>query len=177
MSNSELAGVSGAELRARFLEAMSHAANTVNVITTDGAGGRHGLTVSAMTSVSADGGQPALLICVHHRGRSAPAILQNGVFCVNVLRDTQSELSDCFAGRRALPDDDRFALARWTTLATGAPCLQGALATFDCRVTASQQVGTHYVIFGAVVDVRVADEGLPLIYARRAYARPHPIPC
>ena len=39
---------------------MSHAACTVNVVTTDGVAGRHGVTVSAMVSVSADTPQPTL---------------------------------------------------------------------------------------------------------------------
>jgi hypothetical protein len=43
---------------------MSHAACTVNVVTTDGAAGRHGVTVSAMVSVSADTPQPTLLVCI-----------------------------------------------------------------------------------------------------------------
>ena len=39
-----------AGLRARFLGGMSLAAATVNVVTTDGPGGRAGVTVSAMSS-------------------------------------------------------------------------------------------------------------------------------
>ena len=37
-----------ADLRGRFLEGMSRAASAVCVVTTDGPGGRAGLTVSAM---------------------------------------------------------------------------------------------------------------------------------
>jgi len=38
----------------------------------DGAAGRHGVTVSAMVSVSADTPQPTLLVCIHHRSAVAP---------------------------------------------------------------------------------------------------------
>ena len=72
------------DLRARFLAGMSHAAATVNVVTTDGAAGRHGVTVSAMSSVSADTAKPTLLVCVNEASASAAAILENGIFCVNV---------------------------------------------------------------------------------------------
>ena len=41
-------------LRQRFLDGMSQAAATVNVVTTDGPAGRYGVTVSAMSSVSAE---------------------------------------------------------------------------------------------------------------------------
>src|SRR5271163_5317054 len=86
-------------LRQRFLLGMSHAACTVNVVTTDGAAGRHGATVSAMVSVSADTPQPTLLICIHHKSAVAAALLENGAFCVNVLRDDQTHISESFAGR------------------------------------------------------------------------------
>ena len=41
-------------LRDRFIAGMARAATTVNVVTTDGPAGRAGVTVSAMSSVSAD---------------------------------------------------------------------------------------------------------------------------
>ena len=49
------------------------------------------------------------------------AIIDNGVFCVNVLRDDQAFISDCFAGRAKTTDGDKFSCTEWTTLATGAP--------------------------------------------------------
>ena len=42
------------EIRTQFLDGMSRAAFCVNVVTTDGPAGRAGVTVSAMSSVSAD---------------------------------------------------------------------------------------------------------------------------
>ena len=84
-------------LRDRYLEAMSEAAATVSVVTTDGPAGRAGVTVSAMCSVSAD--PPTILVCVHHLSPACEAIRENGAFCVNVLGDGQSAISDTFAGR------------------------------------------------------------------------------
>src|ERR1700677_5178056 len=80
-------------LRQQFLLGMSHAACTVNVVTTDGIAGRHGVTVSAMVSVSADTPQPTLLVCIHHLSPVASAVLENGAFCVNVLREDQTHIS------------------------------------------------------------------------------------
>lgn len=48
-------------LRDRFVQGMALSAATVNVVTTAGHAGRSGVTVSAMTSVSADGEAPTLL--------------------------------------------------------------------------------------------------------------------
>src|ERR1700690_3476300 len=159
-------------LRQRFLNGMSHAACTVNVVTTDGAAGRHGVTVSAMCSVSADTPQPTLLVCIHHRSPVADAVLKNGVFCVNVLREDQAGISDSFAGRSGARGDAKFDCARWTTQVTGSPRVIDCLVAFDCRVTASERVGSHVVVFGSVQDIAVAGAGSPLIYANRAYGVP-----
>jgi flavin reductase (DIM6/NTAB) family NADH-FMN oxidoreductase RutF len=159
-------------LRQQFLLGMSHAACTVNVVTTDGAAGRHGVTVSAMVSVSADTPQPTLLVCIHHLSPVAEALLENGVFCVNVLRDDQAHISDHFAGRSAVRGAAKFDCAQWTTQVTGAPRVVDSLVAFDCRVTASERVGSHFVVFGSVQDIFVAGGGAPLIYANRAYGVP-----
>jgi len=159
-------------LRQRFLHGMSHAACTVNVVTTDGVAGRHGVTVSAMVSVSADTPRPTLLVCIHHLSPVADALLANGAFCVNVLREDQAHISDCFAGRTEARGEAKFDCARWTTQVTGAPRVVDSLVAFDCRVTASERVGSHFVVFGSVQDIFVAGAGAPLIYANRAYGVP-----
>jgi flavin reductase (DIM6/NTAB) family NADH-FMN oxidoreductase RutF len=159
-------------LRQRFLLGMSQAAATVSVVTTDGAAGRHGVTVSAMVSVSADTPQPTLLVCIHQKSAVAAALLRNGVFCVNVLRDDQAHISDNFAGRSGVRGEARFDCADWTTQVTGAPRVVDSLVAFDCKVTASDRVGSHFVVFGSVQDIFVAGGGVPLIYANRAYGVP-----
>ncbi|MGI9305790.1 MAG: hypothetical protein ACR2P5_00635 [Gammaproteobacteria bacterium] len=47
---------------------MELSASAVNVVATDGRGG---VTVSAMTSVSAAGDLPTLLVCIHHLSAAA----------------------------------------------------------------------------------------------------------
>jgi flavin reductase (DIM6/NTAB) family NADH-FMN oxidoreductase RutF len=158
-----------AALKERFLDGMASAACTVNVVTTDGPAGRHGVTVSAMSSVSADTDSPTLLVCVNRLSRSAQAIIDNGVFCVNVLRDDQSFISDTFAGRRTREDGDKFGCTTWATQSTGAPRVVDPLVAFDCRLVSHLEVGTHYVMFGAVEDLFMGQAGSPLIYANRSY--------
>ncbi len=148
-----------------FLEGMSHAACTVSVITTDGPGGRAGVTVSAMTSVSAD--PPTLLVCVHHLSPACEKLKANGVLCVNVLSEDQSEISDTFAGR--IPVTDKFSCAEWITRTTGAPNLEKALITFDCLVRNHFQVGTHFIFIAEPLDIHIRQQGNALIYANRAY--------
>ena len=161
-------------MRDRFLEGMSHAACTVNVVTTDGAHGRAGVTVSAMCSVSAD--PPSLLVCVHHRSRASEIIRDNGVLCVNVLRDEQAGISDTFAGRVPATGEDRFACAEWRRCSTGSPVLADALVAFDCRVVKHFRSGSHYIFVADVVHIGLETRGSPLIYANRAYGIAVPLP-
>lgn len=158
-------------LREAFLGGMSHAACTVNIVTTDGVLGRAGVTVSAMTSVSADTPKPTLLVCVHREASATPYILENRVFCVNLLRDDQSFISDTFAGRFSAENLEKFDCADWVPMETGAPRVVDPLVAFDCKVISSELIGTHHVLVGEVQDIFTAKRGSPLIYANRAYGR------
>src|SRR5260221_6779277 len=142
-------------LRQQFLVGMSHAACTVNVVTTDGVAGRHGVTVSAMVSVSADTPQPTLLVCIHHLSPVISALLQNGVFCVNVLRDDQAHISDHFAWRSGVQGAAKFDCATWTTQLTRAPRVVDSLVAVDCRGTARERVGSHFGVFASAQGLLV----------------------
>lgn len=155
-------------LKAPFLEAMSRHVSSVTIVTTDGPAGRAGATVSAMTSVSADGDAPTMLICLHHETSSAPAIRENGNFCINILSQAQENIANVFASRAGDPDIDKFAAGNFDTMETGAPSLFDALACFDCTLESHEQIGTHFVMIGAVRALR-SNEGTPLLYGGRAY--------
>ena len=151
-----------------FIAAMGQAATGVTVVTTANGSERLGVTVSAMSSVSAD--PPLLLICVHRRSPVCAAIERNGVFCVNLLSEDQRQISDVFAGRVRTETGDRFACGAWLWRVTGAPVLVGAAAHFDCQLEASHDHGPHRVFVGRVVDAR-AGQGAPLLYCDRSYRR------
>lgn len=157
-------------MRERFVDGMRLIASGVNVVTTAGDSGRAGVTVSAMTPVSADGKAPTLLVCIHHQSPAVVMIINNRRFCVNILSDEQSHISDTFAGRRtALSGEDKFSCTEWETMAGGGLRVRHALTAFDCRLLSGEQVGTHYVLIGEVEDVYTAASGRPLIYTNRAY--------
>ena len=158
------------EIRDQFLSAMSAAGTTVYVVTTDGDGGRNGVTVSAMSSVSADMDDPTLLVCIHHLSPAAEAIQANQAFAVNMLRSHQSAISDVFAGR-SKAGDDKFSHVNWHSMETGAPVLTDALVSFDCRLHQVERVGTHYIMIGAVVAIHHPEEGDALVYSKRSYGR------
>src|ERR1700754_1050357 len=152
-----------------YREAMARLGAAVNVITTDGPGGKAGFTASAVTSVTDT--PPTLLVCANRTNDSYPAMRTNAVLCVNTLAGAHEELSPVFAGMTDHTMAARFEGATWHTLATGAPVLDGALVGFDCRIDQIVEVGTHDVFICSVegVEVGTAHEGL--IYYARGYHR------
>ena len=164
-----------AELRTRFVEGMSRVAAAVTVVTTDGDAGRFGVTVSSMTSVSADTNRPSLLISVHHMSPTCEAIRRNQRFCANVLSGNQSHVSDLFSGRLKHLNEDRFGAIAWRSGATGAPIIEGAVVSFDCELKTALLWGTHFIFLGEVEQIELSGQRSPLVYANRGYRRAIPI--
>ncbi|MGH7708091.1 MAG: flavin reductase family protein [Vulcanimicrobiaceae bacterium] len=152
-----------------FRGAMGHIAAGVNVITTNGVGGSVGLTVSSMCSLSLD--PPSLLICVYGESPACAAIRRNRCFVVNVLSEAQTEIALCFAGQVRELRHDRFAIAKWYPLPTGAWGLPDTTATFDCLVVEEHPFGTHVIFIGAV-QACGAHDSAPLLHIRRAFTKP-----
>ena len=153
--------------RALYREGMSRMAAAVNVVTTDGAAGLAGFTATAVTSVSDD--PPTLLVCMHKTAQSRPRLLANGVFCVNTLGAGGAGLADVFAGRTGKHLDARFEHGNWDRLVTGAPVLNDAAVSFDCRLLDVKDVATHHVLFGEVVAVRLGGQMQTLSWLHRGY--------
>jgi flavin reductase len=145
----------------------------VNIITTDGAAGQGGITATAVCSVTDD---PAtLLVCLNRTSPRSALFLANGVLCVNTLAAGQQGVSDAFSAPSDKADmASRFAAGTWTRLATGALALDGAAASFDCRITEVMEQGTHSVVFASVEAVRFADmaAGCLMYYARGYHGLP-----
>ena len=153
--------------RATYRDAMARLGAAVNVITTNGADGRRGFTASAVCSVTDD--PPTLLLCLNRTSDNHDPLKQNGILCVNTLSASQEALSPLFAGFTGVPQAERFDDGMWTTLATGAPVLQGAVVSFDCTVASVTEVGTHTVFFCAVQAIQAGALHEGLIYFGRAY--------
>jgi len=155
----------------QFLEAMSRGATFITVLTTNGDGGRFGVTVSSMTSVSADGFAPTILACVHHKSPFAAAVLVNKNFCANILHEGQHPISDLFSGRHKTGHAERFDGLAWTKSANGQPSITGATANFDCVLRTSVMWETHHVLIAHVLDVTLNEDPRALLYGQRAYRK------
>lgn len=153
--------------REAFREGMSRLGAAVTVVTTDGPAGRAGFTASAVCSVSDR--PPSLLVCLNRSASVFDAFSQNGALCVNVLGPEHEALSRLFGGRTPMPE--RFEAADWTASVSGAPLLDGASASFDCRVVETSTFGSHDVLFCHVLAVRLGAEAAGLVYFDRRYHR------
>ena len=158
-----------ADLSNAYRAAMRHLAGAVSILTTGEGADRRGLTASSLTSFAVD--PPTLLICVNRNSSARPELLGRGAFAVNVLRPEQQRLAEQFAGVGGLKGEERFAGGRWTTLVTGAPVLEDALASFDCRLDEVIERHSHMIVLGRVVATRLAEQAEPLIYWSRSFRR------
>ncbi|ACA32529.1 flavin reductase [Histophilus somni] len=149
----------------QFKDAMAQLASAVHIVTTSGETGQHGFTASAVCSVTDS--PPTLLVCVNSNARAYEHFIKNRVLMVNTLTAEQSSLSNVFAS--PLSQEERFANAYWTTLATGSPMLQDALINFDCEITDIKQVGTHSILICEIVAIKQGDKKEALVYHNRSY--------
>nr|WP_078706684.1 flavin reductase [Consotaella salsifontis] len=146
---------------------MARFAASVNIVTTDGPAGPRGVTATSVCSVSDD--PPIILVCLNAQGPLNERFVENEVFALNVLGAEQEPVARAFAGEGRLSTEERFATARWTRLGSGAPILEGALASFDCRLRERTKVATHNVLFGEVIGVRTGGDDASLLYLGRRY--------
>ena len=147
---------------AEFKQAMRRLASTVTIISTaDVNGNRYGMAATAVTSVSTD--PPSLLICVNHGASIHAPLAGRGAFCVNVLTTGHEDLVSAFSGR--LKGNERFTVGDWRDDNRGIPYLEDAQCNLVCDVDTVVPSGTHSIIVGRVVAVRVAEGIAPLIYA------------
>lgn len=145
--------------------AMGHFATGVTVVT---AGGHspHGSTVNAITSVSL--APPLVLICLREDSLTLAALLAEGHFGVNVLREHQGPIARRFARRGASWDGVSYTAGP----VAGVPLIAGALATLECAVHDVADGGDHRIIVGQVQAVDHPDEHVsPLLFYRGAFTR------
>jgi flavin reductase len=153
------------DVKADFRDAMSKLGAAVNIVTTDGPAGRAGFAATAVCSVSDS--PPTMLVCLNKSSSTHSAVTGNGVVCINVLEGAHQPLSRLFGGKTAT--DERFAGANWSTLVTGAPALDGALVSIDCRIRSVTDGNSHDILICEVEAIRKQDEGQALVYFDRRY--------
>jgi len=149
--------------REEFIQAMRAVAHSVTVVTTDGVAGRHGATVSAFCSVSAD--PPTVLVCLNATSRIGELVKENGVFTVNVLPEGSEAIAKRFAGMEDKEIADRFDGIEITQAAV--PEIIGS-TVFRCHLEQLVPSGSHSIAIG-LVDASTIVEKSPLTYCNGDY--------
>jgi flavin reductase (DIM6/NTAB) family NADH-FMN oxidoreductase RutF len=143
------------DIDARQLRAVcGRFATGVTIVTcSDGDGVRVGLTANSFNALSLD--PPLVLWSLRRASPSLPAFGGARHFAINILAESQVELSRRFASSVA----DKFADGVWRDGLGGAPVLSGAAAVLECELTLQQQAGDHQLFIGRVL--RLEDLAIP----------------
>lgn len=134
----------------------------------DAAGERVGLTANSFQSLSLE--PPLVLWSLRRVSPSLAAFEAAGHFAVNVLEESQIQLSRRFAAG----GEDRFTEGDWSPGLHGAPVLQGCTAVFECIRLTRQDAGDHVLFVGQVLAYSQS-AGAPLVYQAGHYRRLGPL--
>lgn len=152
------------QVQSDFLRAMRGLAATVTIISTASSGEKHGMTATAVTSLSME--PPTLLFCVN-RSASLHAHLAIGErCCVNLLASDQVAVSQAFAGKVAR--HERFAVGSWAER-DGIPHLIGAKALIFGVIDLIVPYATHSIVIARALAAEVTDAAEPLLYYQGDY--------
>lgn len=128
-----------------------------------------GLTVNSFTSLSL--APPLILFCARNESRSVRTVIAEGRFSVNILADSQRDISRFFAGAAGL----------WNSAACGRHqswfVIPDANGTLCCDVATVHPGGDHVIVVGAVKEILAPEMARrPLLYYEGRYEALDPQP-
>jgi flavin reductase (DIM6/NTAB) family NADH-FMN oxidoreductase RutF len=126
-----------------------------------------GMTANAIATISVD--PPLLMASISRKSETHVAIVGSHSFAVSVLATEQRVLAECFAQPTTAVKLQRFCDAAWHEAETGSPILDGALAYFDCRLTARHDGGDHTIFVGEIAAAGYREDAEPLIWFGSRY--------
>jgi flavin reductase len=158
----------GADHR-RFRDLMARFATGVSVVAARHGPLLAGMTANAIASISVD--PPIMMASIARKAETHGAIIGSHAFAISILADDQRALADCFARPTTAEKLTGFCGAAWHEAETGSPVLEGALAFFDCRLTARHDGGDHTIFLGEIVAAGFREDAEPLLWYASAYHR------
>ncbi len=149
---------------AEFRNVIGRFLTGVTVVTTAHGGALHGITASAVASLSID--PPTLIVCLNKQSVTRVAVAAAGRFVVNVLAADQADIAMHFASK----SPEKFVRMAVEPGLHGLPRLPGAIAAIDCRVALEIDGGTHSIFVGRAETAATAP-GAPLGYFRGRFVQ------
>jgi flavin reductase (DIM6/NTAB) family NADH-FMN oxidoreductase RutF len=123
----------------------------------DASGTPVGLTANSFNALSLE--PPLVLWSLRRASPSVGAFVQATHFAINVLAESQVDLSRRFASQ--VPD--KFADGLWSDGLDGVPVLAGCAAVFECERQSQQDAGDHVLFIGRVLRMTHASIA-PLVF-------------
>jgi flavin reductase (DIM6/NTAB) family NADH-FMN oxidoreductase RutF len=166
----EEAGEPQDDLRA-FRRALGNFATGVTIVSATHGSRNVGVTANSFSSVSLD--PPLVLWSIDRKSTSLDAFLNASHFAINILSESQTELSNKFSRT----SEEKYVGVDWTAGQGGAPLLAGAVAHLECSREIEYDGGDHVIMIGRVEKYTRYDRE-PLVFARGRYVtaieRPEP---
>ena len=154
--------------RIAFVSAMRGVPGAVAIVATCADGERTGLAATAWNSLSAD--PPMLLACVNRKASAHALVQKAGAFSVSLLCKGSDELVAIFSARRGLEGAARFGSEEWLAGPLEQPMLASAVASFECRLIAAHDHGSHTILIGEVGEIRQGQKSDAMLYVDGAFA-------
>jgi flavin reductase (DIM6/NTAB) family NADH-FMN oxidoreductase RutF len=155
----------GSSASSSLRSALGRFATGVTIVTCNDANGTStGLTVNSFSALSLE--PPLVSWALRVESPSLGPFASAGHFAVNVLAESQLELSKQFASHAP----DKFSVGRWNAGRHGSPVLAGALAVFECATASTLRQGDHVLFIGSVLH-STAHAGPPLVFQAGRYRR------
>lgn len=155
------------DLRFGLKFAMRRLASTVTIITTIDGDEPHGMTATAVMSLSAD--PPSLAAAINRSASLHDPLLRSGLFCVNLLKPRHQPLCHSFSGQKA--GAQRFEDGDWSWSQSEPPHLVDAQASIFCVLDGQFSYGTHTMIVGRISRVTCQDHVEPLLHQNAGFGR------
>lgn len=161
-------GISGPDIEDMFRAAMRSFTGIVTLVSARTADGEwRGMAATAVTSVSME--PPTCLVCINRSASLHPAVIATRLFCINALHQEHHAMMPGFT--RPERRDTRFQFGSWREGRDGIPFVEGAQSNIFCETSDCFSVGTHDVVIGRVVEVRLRLDLDPLLYGNGTYMR------
>jgi 3-hydroxy-9,10-secoandrosta-1,3,5(10)-triene-9,17-dione monooxygenase reductase component len=144
-------------------DVLGHFASGVTVVTAIAPDGPIGFTCQSFSSLSLD--PPLVAFAPSRASTTWPRLRAAGRFCVNVLAEEQSDLSQAFARSGT----DKYAGVSWAPSPHGSPMLDGVVAWIDSELWAEYDGGDHTIVVARVLDLGADPGRSPLVFHRGGY--------
>jgi flavin reductase (DIM6/NTAB) family NADH-FMN oxidoreductase RutF len=154
------------EIERQFRSVMRRLPGGVSIITAGKGEDISGMTVTSLSSLSAD--PPRLLVSINKQASSFALIERHRAFGVSILGADQQGLATRFSNRR-LKGRERFEGAEWFPGSSGVPLLGQSLATVECQVEEIIERHSHGIVVGRLLSFNLSHRLSGLVYWNGQY--------